>query len=139
MLRIIILLFTLSNSTTALFATRQESDPGALKEIADNHFNKRRYDSAVVFYNKAAAAYYELSDIRQYLYCKNQEAFSLGIQNHNREALAICEEIINEYADSLQANRYDVYFFWKMALFNHRLGNYKKAYNYGLHAKEIAV
>lgn len=135
----IILLFLISlYSTTVLSATMQGSDPEALKEIADNHFTERRYDSAVVFYNKAAAAFYESSDIRQYLYCKNQEAFSLGMQYHNQEALTICEKIINEYPDSLRVSKYDVYFFWKLALYNYRLGNYKKAYNYGVQTKEIA-
>ncbi|MCD6596829.1 MAG: CHAT domain-containing protein, partial [Bacteroidales bacterium] len=138
MLRIILLFIIPLYSSTVLSASMQGSDPESLKEIADTHFSERRYDSAVVFYSKAAAAFYESSDIRQYLYCKNQEAFSLGIQYHNQEALAICEKIINEYPDSLRASKYDVYFFWKLALYNYRLGNYKKALNYGEHTKEIA-
>ena len=138
MLRIILLFIIPLYSTAVLYASKQESDPETLKEIADTHFSERRYDSAVVFYSKAAAAFYESSDIRQYLYCKNQEALSLGNKNHNQEALAICEKIINEYPDSLRVIKYDVYFFWKLALYNYRLGNYKKAYTYGLQTKEIA-
>ncbi len=138
MLRIILLIIISLFSTIVLSTTIQESDPEALKKIADNHLSERRYDSAVVFYSKAAAAFYESSDIRQYLYCKNQEAFSLGIQYHDHEALAICEKIIDEYPDSLRASKYDVYFFWKLSLYNYRLGNYKKAYTYGITTKEIA-
>ncbi|MDX2444155.1 MAG: CHAT domain-containing protein [Bacteroidales bacterium] len=138
MLRIILLL-SISLYSTIVFSTSfQRPDPNTLKELADNHFIARRYDSAVVYYNKAATEFHEVSDIRQYLYCKNQEAFSLGIQNRNKEALAICEKVIKEYPDSLKASKYDVYFFWKLALFNNRLHNYNLAYTYGINTKEIA-
>ncbi len=135
----IILLFSISLHSTIVTSTSlQRPDPNTLKGIADNYFTARRYDSAVVYYNKAANAFHEASEIRQYLYCKNQEAFSLGIQNRNKEALAICEKVIREYPDSLRTSKYDVYFFWKLALFNNRLQNYNKAYSYGINTMEIA-
>ena len=138
-MRRIFLLFSISLYSTIVFSTSfQRQDPNTLKVLADNHLTARRYDSAVVYYNKAATAFHEASEVRQYLYCKNQEAFSLGIQNRNKEALAICENVIKEYPDSLRASKYDVYFFWKLALFNNRLKNYNQAYTYGINTKEIA-
>lgn len=138
-MRRVFLLFSISLFSTIVFSTSfQRPDPNTLKALADNHFTARRYDSAVVYYNKAASAFHEASEIRQYLYCKNQEAFSLGIRYHNKEALAICEKVIKEYPDSLKASKYDVYFFWKLALYNNRLNNYNLAYTYGINTKEIA-
>ncbi len=138
MLRIILLFSISLNSTIVFPVTFEISESNTLKGLADNHFRARRYDSAVIYYNKAAFAFQEISEIRQYLYCKNQEAFSLGIQNQNKKALAICEKVINEYPDSLRASKYDVYFFWKLALYNNRLKNHNKAYTYGINTKEIA-
>ena len=116
----------------------QQSDSSLLKILADEYLSSRKYDSAAIYYKAAATEYHKLQDIKQYLYCKNQEAFSLGIQNKNRESLAICERIIEDYPDSLKTYRYDVYFYWKIALSNLRLGNYNKAYNYGIRTMEVA-
>ena len=138
MTRYFILLFSIFISTLVVSSQIPDNDPELLKAKGDNYLIENSYDSAVLYYNRAATGFLREADIKQYLYCKNQEAYTLGFQNKNLEALRICENIIEEYPDSLQAYRLDIYFFWKMALFSVRIGNFDVAYTYGVKTKETA-
>jgi hypothetical protein len=88
-----------------------------LKATADKFFNAYQWDSAAHYYNLAAKEFLNAQEIRQYLYCKNQEAFALGIHYNIKEALEITYQALREYSDSLKAAQYDVYFFWKASGF----------------------
>ncbi len=132
------LLILASFSTIVFSASSVQEDPQQFVEKAGIYFSERNYDSAAVYFGKAAAGFIEIPDVPQYLYCRNQEAFSLGLNNRYREALVICEQVMHEYPDSLQSTRIDVYFYWKLALYNQGLGNYQKAYVNGIRTREIA-
>lgn len=138
MYRTILLFFVSTCSTLGVSSAQVSRDSVPVLLKAENYFNERKYDSAAVFFGRAASAYLEIDNIRGYLYCKNQEAFSLGNRHHFREALAICEAVINEYPDSLRTSRYDVYFYWKLALYNNRIENFRKAYSYGIQTMQLA-
>lgn len=138
MQKTILFLFLLSCAALLYSSPVVQEDPVGLKEKADTYFSQRNYDSAAVFFGEAALAFQEIPDVREYLSCRNMEAYSLGLKKRDREAIVICEQVMNEYPDSLQAIRLDVYFYWKLARYNHRLGNYLKAYANGLRTREIA-
>lgn len=110
----------------------------SLKQVADGFLQENLPDSAAEYYYQAAQCFLNDRDIRNYLYCRNQEAFSLGLAYRVQEALEISEEILEQYPDSLAAYKYDVYIFWKLCVFNYRLKFYDRAYNYGIKTREIA-
>ena len=137
-MKFIILFLLFYSSVFKLVASPTERNPSELKSLADNYLKENRYDSASVYYGKAAKGFFGISEIKSFLYCKNQEALSMGIQYQNKEGLAIAEQIVKEYPDSLKAFKYDVYFYWKLALFNFRLGKYSQAYSSAITTKEVA-
>lgn len=131
---LLIFFFTSSGFIRANYHDEKEE----LKKTADQFFKSSQWDSAAHYYSRAASLFLEGNSVKEYLYCKNQEAYSLGTQYKSEEALRITMSVLNQYPDSLQANKYDVYFYWKASLFNFRLGNHVPAYEYALKTRQTA-
>ncbi len=134
------LLYFLVLTTVPVKAMQEPGQsPDILKEKAETFLSAGLWDSAVFWYNNAAATYLSRKNVKEYLICKNQESFALSKNNKITEALKIVENALDEYPDSLSFYKLDIYFYWKKSLFNYRLANFPDAFRFGNLAKETAT
>jgi CHAT domain-containing protein len=132
------LLIVFSVTSSSFISANSDNEKEDLKKIADDYFKSSQWDSAAYYYSRAASLFLEVNSIKEYLYCKNQQAYSLGAQYKTGEALEITMSVLDQFSDSLKAIKYDVYFYWKASLFNFRLGNHIPAYDYAVKTRQSA-